>query len=453
MTRHFLGLYLIIVLTLAVVSWAQDWLLQSYGKADLTDARPMAVAMAAVATELREAPPDRWRQRVASMAANSGIDMELFAKEDVAGADTLARLARGEIAFMGTNAGDTWALKQIDAQHILAIKHIEPTTRRGAFEWTLTTLFYALIALVLMIWIWPLTRDLRALERGVAGFGNRSWVFTANIKPHSQIYSLAETFRRMAARIDGLIQSHKDMSNAVSHEIKTPLARMKFEIELAQQTAIVPEVKGSLGHIKTDIEVIDDLVRATLAYAILERADMALNLGRHNFATLIPAIADSVKRDAPPGIEIKCQVRSAAQWVVCDLHLLESVLKNLIYNATRYAKLKVSVTFQLRAGMYELFVDDDGPGIPEKDRQRVFESFVQLESSGTRKGGFGLGLAIVKRTIEWHDGKVSISESPCGGARVLATWPVRTLAQATGASPSLLRQAGAETLKAEGVRQ
>jgi len=434
MTRHFLGLYLIIILTLAVVSWAQDRLLQAYGKADPTDTRPVAVAMATVANELREAPTERWKQRVASIAAQSGVDMELFATEDIAGRETLAMLARGDIAFMGANSGDTWALKQIDARHILAIKHIEPATRRGALEWTLTLLFYALIALVLMIWIWPLTRDLRALERGVAGFGNRSWVFAADIKPHSQIYPLAETFRRMAARIDGLIESHKDMSNAVSHEIRTPLARMKFEIELAQQTESLAEARGSLGHLKADIQVIDELVRATLAYAILERADMALNLGKHNFATLIPAIADAVTRDAPPGIRIKCQVRSDAQWVVCDLHLLESVLKNLIYNATRYAKLNVSVTFQLREGMYELFVDDDGPGIPEKDRERVFESFVQLQPSGARKGGFGLGLAIVKRSIEWHDGKVSISESPCGGARVMAKWPVKTLARTSGDS-------------------
>ncbi|HXR90491.1 MAG TPA: ATP-binding protein [Steroidobacteraceae bacterium] len=431
MTRHFLGLYLIIILTLAVVSWAQDRLLQTYGKADPTETGPVAVAMAAIAGELREIPPARWKQRIAGIAGESGIDMELFATQDVAGRATLARLSRGDIAFMGAASGDTWALKQLDAQHILAVKHIQPAARRGALEWTLTMLFYALIALVLMIWIWPLTRDLRALEKAVAGFGNRSWVFGADIKPHSQIYPLAATFRRMAARIDGLIESHKDLSNAVSHEIKTPLARMQFEIELAQQATSLAEVGDSLGHIKADIDVIDDLVRATLAYAILERADMALNLGRHNFATLIPAIAEAARRDAPPGIDIGCQIQSDAQWVVCDLHLLESVLKNLIYNATRYAKRKVSLAFQVRSGVYELRVDDDGPGIPEKDRERVFESFVQLEPAGARKSGFGLGLAIVRRAIEWHDGKVSVSESPCGGARVLATWPVKSLSRAS----------------------
>jgi len=69
-------------------------------------------------------------------------------------------------------------------------------------------------------------------------------------------------------------------------------------------------------------------------------------------------------------------------------------------------------------------VDDDGPGIPEADRQRVFDSFVQLERQAGRKTGFGLGLAIVKRAVEWHGGQVSISESPHGGARFSVTWPV-----------------------------
>jgi two-component system sensor kinase ParS len=71
----------------------------------------------------------------------------------------------------------------------------------------------------------------------------------------------------------------------------------------------------------------------------------------------------------------------------------------------------------------QLFVDDDGPGIPEADRQRVFDTFVQLERVAGRKTGFGLGLAIVKRAVEWHGGQVSVTESPLGGARFCVTWP------------------------------
>jgi signal transduction histidine kinase len=213
------------------------------------------------------------------------------------------------------------------------------------------------------------------------------------------------------------------MSNAVSHEIKTPLSRMQFEIELAQKAATVAEVRDSLGHIKTDIAAINNLVKATLEYAILERADMSLNLGTHNFTTLIPAIAEYVRRNARPEVRMHAAVQSDADKVLCDIHLLETVLKNLLFNAARYAKHEVSISFNVHDGVNQLLVDDDGPGIPENDRRRALESFVQLEQNGAKKSGFGLGLAIVKRAIEWHSGEVVISRSPLGGARISAIWP------------------------------
>ena len=426
MARHFLGLYLLIILTLAIVSWGQDRLLQAaYSGADAAEDKPLAIAMAAIADRLHGVPPASWHDVVSGIARQTGADMELFGTGDIAGEATLAKLKRGEIAYMEAKDGDSWALRRIDDNHVLALK--SPGTgppQRSWLEWSLTMLFYAIIALVLMIWIWPLTRDLRALEKAAARFGNRNWSFNATIKPHSQIYPLAQTFRRMAARIDGLIASHKDMSNAVSHEIRTPLSRMKFEIELAQQAATVEEVRRSLEHIKTDIAAINDLVAATLSYAILERADVSLNIHAHNFTTLIPAIAETVGRDTRPDLQISADVQGDAHEVRCDVHLMETVLKNLLYNATRYARQSIGVTFKCDVGVNRLFVDDDGPGIPVADRQRVFESFVQLERTAGRKTGFGLGLAIVKRAIEWHGGQVSVTQSPLGGARFCVVWPV-----------------------------
>ena len=425
MVRHFLGLYLLIVFTLAVVSWGQDRLLQAYSSTDTGEERPEKIAMALLADRLHAEPEEHWHDAVTGVAARTGINMELFATGDIAGDETLAKLKRGEIAYMETDSGDSWALWRLDDHYVLAIKSAEPATpRRGALEWSLTMLFYAIIALVLMIWVWPLTRDLRVLEKAAGQFGNRNWAFNANIKPHSQIFPLAQTFRRMAARIDGLIASHKDMSNAVSHEIRTPLSRMQFEIELAQQAATVGEMQRSLGHIKTDIAAINDLVAATLSYAILERADVNLNIDAHNFTALIPAIAESVARDTRSDLRITADVDTTADAIRCDVHLMETVLKNLLYNATRYAKQSISVKFSVYNGVNQLFVDDDGPGIPEADRHRVFDSFVQLERVAGRKTGFGLGLAIVKRAVEWHGGEVSVTESPLGGARFAIKWPV-----------------------------
>jgi len=423
MARHFLSLYLLIVLTLIAVSWGQDKLLQTYGSQGAADEKSLAVAMFALENQLHGVPTDQWKRFVADSAAKTGADLELFATADIAGRETLAKLKRGEISYMQSGAGVPWALKQLDHDYVLALKSSEPETQRGLLEWTLTLLFYAAIALVIMIWIWPLTRDLRALDEAASRFGNKNWVFDATIKPRSQIYPLAETFRKMAARIDGLIASHKDMSNAVSHEIKTPLSRMQFEIELAQQSDNAAEIKKSLGNVKTDIAAINSVVKATMDYAILERADMSLNIGAHNFTTLIPAITESVRRNARPEIHMCAAVQNDADKVICDMHLVETVLKNLLYNAARYAKHEIRVSFNMHDGVNQLLVDDDGPGIPEKDRHRALESFVQLDQAGGKKTGFGLGLAIVKRAIEWHSGEVVISRSPLGGARVAATWP------------------------------
>jgi two-component system OmpR family sensor kinase len=423
MARHFLGLYLLIVLTLAAVSWGQDKLLQAYGARDVSDDRAVAGALSAVDSQLQSVPASEWKRLVDGISAKAGGGFELFATTDIAGRETLNALKAGKIAYMQAAAGEAWALKQLNKDYVLALKSQGPEAQRGPLEWIITLLFYAAMALVIMIWIWPLTRDLRALEKSAARFGNKNWVFDAHIKPRSQIYALAETFRKMAGRIDRLIASHKDMSNAVSHEIKTPLSRMQFEIERAQQAQSASEVKTSLSNIKADIAAINALVSATLNYAILERADLSLNLGTHNFTTLLPAITEYVRKDARPDIKICAKLKGDTDNVICDLHLIETVAKNVLYNATRYAKREVHLAFTAQDGVNQLLVDDDGPGIPEKDRQRVFDSFVQLEPTKDNKTGFGLGLAIVKRAIEWHGGEVIISESPLGGARISATWP------------------------------
>jgi signal transduction histidine kinase len=273
-----------------------------------------------------------------------------------------------------------------------------------------------------MMWLWPMTRDLSTLERSTVRFGDRNWSFDAVIANRSPVYPLAEAFRRMAARIDGLIGSHKDMSNALSHEIKTPLARMLFEIELARVAADPAALQRHLDHLNTDITELNAFVTATLEYAVLERAEIALNIATHDFTTIVPAVTESVKRGARADLEISCEV-GEAKAVVCDVHLIETVLRNLLYNAIRHANRKIRVSFAVvEQQRYLLCVDDDGPGIPEADRERVFGSFVQLGRPAGQKTGFGLGLAIVQRIVEWHGGTAHVEQSPLGGARFVVDW-------------------------------
>ena len=427
MARHFLQLYLLIVLTLAAVSWSQGLLWEMYSarssNGTLAESQAQAAALTIVDEQLRTIPRDDRRAFVTALAARTGVDLELFEPRDIAGDDTVARLERGELAYM-RDADQDWLLKRLkDEERVLAFRYAAPVAQRGVLDWALAFIFYAAIALVIMTWLWPLTRDLRQLERATMTFGDRNWTFDAGIGRRSPVHSLAEAFRRMAARIDSLISSHKDMSNAMSHEIRAPLARMRLEIEKAHAATDVGKMARHLSKISADIAEVDAFVHATLDYAILERAEIALNIAEHDLTQLLPAVTESIRHASRDDLTIACEVSGNATRIPCDAHLMETVVRNLLYNAVRYARSEIRVTFFIRPdGVYNLRVDDDGPGIPEEDRQRIFDSFVQLDAASGRKVGYGLGLAIVKRIVEWHGGKVVVSRCGLGGAGLSVTW-------------------------------
>lgn len=422
MARHFLQLYALIVVTLIATSWGQEQIMRTIASAAATVEDPAQKAVVdLVSDRLRAVPAAQLESELAALAERTGTDLELFDLQDIAGAQTLMRLKAGKPSLMEGANGQSWLLSRLDErEQVVAVKFHTPVQQRSALDWALTLAFFAAIALVIMLWLWPLTRDLRELERSTTTFGHRNWRFEANVGPRSQIFPLAAAFRRMAARIDALIGSQKDMSNAVSHEIKTPLARMRFEVEMARAATTPEKVGEHLDHINTDIAELNAFVTATLDYAILERAEVALNVATHDFTQILPAICDSVRRTAREELAIECSVARDATAVACDAHLLETAIRNLLYNALRYARRRIRVGFSIDATDYVLTVDDDGPGIAYADRERVFESFVQLGEGA--KSGYGLGLAIVKRIVEWHDGSVVVTDSDLIGARFEVRW-------------------------------
>jgi two-component system, OmpR family, sensor kinase len=425
MARHFFTLYLSIVVVLAAVSWGQDRLWQSYGGVEASQL-PQAGVLAIVRRQLQSVPNSQRVDFVAKVARDTGLDLDLLEPQDVAGASEIAGLARGKPVLMNGTDGRAWLLQRLEQDGRVLAFRFENDARRRLPDWLLSFVFYTAIALVIMVWLWPMTRDLRSLERSTVRFGDRNWSFDNRIATRSPVYPLAEAFRRMAARIDGLIGSHKDMSNALSHEIKTPLARMRFEIELARVAADREALQRHLDHLNTDITELNSFVTATLEYAVLERAEMSLNIAPHDFTTIVPAVTESVKRGARADLNIQCEVDRDAKTVVCDVHLMETVLRNLLYNAIRHANRHIRVTFAVVAQQrYRLCVEDDGPGIAEADRERVFGSFVQLGRPAGAKTGFGLGLAIVKRIVEWHGGSAHVEPSTLGGARFVVDWRAR----------------------------
>src|SRR5882724_444242 len=164
MASHFIRLYLLVVLAIAAVSWAQERLWLAYSNQNNAADASLAALFGVVENELRAAQLEQRGAMLARLADESKLGMELLARNEITGDETLAKLDRGEIAFMEAGGNESWLMQQIDAQTVLALQYRETERTRGPLEWALALLLYAVIALAVMLWVWPLTRDLRRLE-------------------------------------------------------------------------------------------------------------------------------------------------------------------------------------------------------------------------------------------------------------------------------------------------
>jgi signal transduction histidine kinase len=278
-------------------------------------------------------------------------------------------------------------------------------------------LFYAAIFVLVAVWLWPLIRDVDLLTSAAHDFAADYRQPLATRDKTGPLRDLAVSFDHMAARIGSLIQGQKDLTSALSHEIRTPLARIKFAMAvIASKTPIAEE----LGSIEQDVREIDRLIATMLEFARLDHPDTALNWQRVPAdAWLKEAAGRTLLRDGQ-----RLSQRAPAVPVRMDPDRMALAASNLLVNACRYARERVAIGLTAGERDYALAVDDDGPGIPEADREKVFKAFARLDDSRSRgTGGYGLGLAIVARVAALHGGTARVETSPLGGARIVVTWP------------------------------
>jgi two-component system OmpR family sensor kinase len=293
---------------------------------------------------------------------------------------------------------------------------------------------YSLIAIAallpLLLWVWMHWRDLRVLEDAARGFGAGKLATRANLRKRSNVYALARQFDEMAERIQGSIQHQREMMNGISHELKTPIARLEFGIALLQSPVSEAQRNVRLDALRRDVRELDELVSELLALSRLEQGAMHLVLMRVAVGEWLDSVVASVANDvADRQLILAVHADAAPAHHVCDPRLLARALLNLIRNAARYASNTITIRAEAGpAGALRLTVEDDGPGIPEPDRARVFEPFLRLDASRDRHtGGFGLGLAIVRRIALVHGGDVRLDAATAGGARFAVLLPAMAI--------------------------
>lgn len=293
---------------------------------------------------------------------------------------------------------------------------------------------YGTIALAALfavaLWISYHWRDLRKLQAAAHAFGAGNLSTRVKLSGRSNIYELSQQFNDMAERIEASIKQQREMMHGISHELKTPLARLEFGLALLAESDESGRMRERRDELRRDVRELDELVTELLTIGRLEQGTSELAPMDVVVDALIDSVAGNVANDlADRGITLGVSTTGAPATHVCDPKLVARALLNLIRNSARYAARTVLLSATHDAsGALVLSVDDDGPGIPVADRARVFEPFQRLDSSRDRQtGGFGLGLAIVRRVALVHGGNVRLEDSPLGGARFVISLPARVL--------------------------
>ena len=294
---------------------------------------------------------------------------------------------------------------------------VETTASESILVVLIPPLFYLSIFVFVGLWLWPLIRDLNVLTESALSFAADYRKPINTLEKVTSLRDLARSFDEMSSRIRDLIQRQKELTGALSHEMRTPLARIKFAMAVIDDKA---NASGELELISRDVQEIDELITTMLDYARLDYPDREINL---QLTPIDAWLAQTSRQSRLRKEGVRVEQRASTGLVQFDPNLMKLAVSNLLVNACRYANTLVLVRYSTEAGQCCLSVEDDGPGIPEAEHKAVFKAFTRLDSSRNREtGGHGLGLAIVARIASLHGGSAWVEQSSLGGARIVIAW-------------------------------
>lgn len=287
-----------------------------------------------------------------------------------------------------------------------------------------------IIELILFLFILLFARSLEKLKTLANAYGQGNFDSIVQFGKTSTLFPLFSNLVAMGARIKSLLASHKELTNSVSHELRTPLSRLRFSLELLKEAKTNEQIITRINAMENDVTELDELVTEILTYAQLDQIAPQTKL---DHLTINELIQQATAKLQPSLLKNTLSVCIPADLdtaiIAVNAKYALRALQNILQNANRYAvsQLKISViklneSKNHKDELYQIIIEDDGPGIPEEDRERVFNPFTQLSNQqGSAHQGYGLGLAITKKISIWHGWKIDIADSDLGGTKMIIT--------------------------------
>lgn len=269
---------------------------------------------------------------------------------------------------------------------------------------------------------WPvanrLTRRLQALRNGVEAFGAGQLQHRVAVEGRDEVAALARSFNDAAQRIEDLVTSNRSLLANASHELRSPLARLKMAVSIMGD--MPPERAAQIkDEIHQDIAELDALVEEVLLASRLD-AKVALSMQPVDVLGLITEEAARV------GAEVdSISSGEAIEPYQGDERLLRRAVRNLLENAKRYGGASPGIVVSLDDGPkgVSIRISDQGPGVPPDQRERIFEPFYRMPGHAEYAGGVGLGLSLVRQIARRHGGDVVCEAPPSGGGRFTISLP------------------------------
>ncbi len=340
-------------------------------------------------------PAEQWPALAAEMDKDfSPLHIVLSGNDDSSlTPDEQQRLRRGEnIVRVGDWGWRTLAVAPLNERTVVQMVVPPDPLDVNLLYWSINVLIGATMLACLLLWLRPHWRDLERLKGAAERFGKGHLGERTQISPSSNIGSLASVFDTMAGDIENLLNQQRDLLNAVSHELRTPLTRLDFGLALALSDDLPAASRERLQSLVAHIRELDELVLELLSYSRLQNPARLPEQVEVSLDEFIDSILGSVDEEQQsPEIVIDVLLHGQFERFSLDPRLTARALQNLLRNAMRYCEKRIQIGVQAYAGGCEIWVDDDGIGIPDDERERIFEPFYRLDRSRDRAtGGFGL---------------------------------------------------------------
>ncbi len=335
--------------------------------------------------------------------------------------------AAGEVARRLPDAEQTWFSTRGSPGGALRLVGVGQAPHHLMREVRLV-LLVIVTALVSFVLARILTRPIRALHDAThkIAAGDTSVRVGEVAGAGDEIAELAADFDRMTARIEDLLHARERLLRDVSHELRSPLARLQVALGIARQRA-APEMVPLLDRMERESERLGELIALVLSMARLEQAHEIAQPAEVRLDELVRSLASDASFEAEASDRAVRVVKDEPASVRGDAELLRQAAENVVRNAVRFAPPGTDVEIELErvnGSAVELRVRDHGPGVPEAALGEIFRPFTRVDEARDRvSGGAGIGLAITERAVRLHEGSVAAANAEGGGLVVTIRLP------------------------------